>query len=220
MDTKLSEPLQCSVLQPYWSTHLISKFKATGNIQSWSKKVKRGRYENYFCCSFTFFGHDCMTCYLAEEYWMLYFPLCEMYRDILSSASLQTNSLKNHKEGKFQLSPSEEIIWVKHYLHNLFFSKPSFQKDEYFSKTESQTNFNFLKLCKNECQTRFCEATSKEHYNEVFWLCHRNFTKKRLDLPEVETGRPWATAADSQQNICDINKRLGYVYVLFSDQMK
>ena len=137
-----------------------------------------------------------------------------MYRDILSSASLQTNSLKNHKEGKFQLSPSEEIIWVKHYLCNLFFSKPSFQKDEYFSKTESQTNFNFLKLCKNECQTRFCEATSKEHYNEVFWLCHRNFTKKRLDLPEVETGRPWATAADSQQNICDINKRLRYMFSL------
>ena len=102
-----------------------------------------------------------MTCYLAEEYWMLYFPLCEMYRDILSSASLQTNSLKNHKEGKFQLSPSEEIIWVKHYLHNLFFSKPSLQKDEYFSKTESQTNFNFLKLCKNECQPVFVRPLQK-----------------------------------------------------------
>ena len=54
----------------------------------------------------------------------------------------------------------------------------------------------------------------KRTYNEVFCLCHRDFTENQVGLPMVDPARLQAAQAVSQRNICDINKRPRHIFSL------
>ena len=54
----------------------------------------------------------------------------------------------------------------------------------------------------------------KRTYNEVFCLCHRDFTENQVGLPVVDPARLQAAQAVSQRNVCDINKRPRHIFSL------